>query len=72
MTAPRTVLRLPAVLATTGWSRSTLYEKVAAGSFPKPMKLDADGNGRAIGWYSDQICEHQDRVALRALLAEAK
>ena len=36
----RTVLRKPAVLSATGWSNSTLYEKIAKGLFPRPVRLD--------------------------------
>ena len=40
------ILRLPAVLATTGMSRSWLYAEVAGYRFPAPLKLGL----RAIGW----------------------
>jgi prophage regulatory protein len=53
----RNFMRKPAVLAATGWSNSTLYEKIAQGKFPKPVKLDPDG--RAVGWFEDQIDEIQ-------------
>jgi prophage regulatory protein len=49
----RTVLRKPAVLAATGWSNSTLYEKIAKGLFPKPMRLDP--NGRTVVWFEDEV-----------------
>lgn len=48
--APR-LLRLPAVLDLVGLRRSRLYELVAAGRFPKPVKL----SDRAIGWPSDEV-----------------
>jgi predicted DNA-binding transcriptional regulator AlpA len=41
-------LRLPAVLAATGWLRSTLYQKVKEGKFPKPFKPDPEG--RTVAW----------------------
>lgn len=44
-------LRLPAVEARTGLKRSTLYARIAAGTFPKPYKLGA----RASGWDEHQI-----------------
>jgi prophage regulatory protein len=44
--APRIFVRLPAVLATTGLGRSTIYRLVADGSFPSPVKLGP----RAIAW----------------------
>jgi predicted DNA-binding transcriptional regulator AlpA len=72
----RTVLRKPAVLAATGWSNSTLYEKIARGIFPKPTKLDPDG--RAVVWFEDEVAEFQKRAisrhsrpALRAELSRA-
>jgi prophage regulatory protein len=34
-----TLLRLPAVLKQTGLARSTLYARIADGSFPKPLAL---------------------------------
>ena len=49
----RKVLRKPAVLAATGYSNSTLYEKIKRGKFPKPHKLDPDG--RIVGWFEDEI-----------------
>ena len=36
----RKVMRLPAVLAATGWAKPTLYNKIADGKFPKGTKLD--------------------------------
>ena len=40
------ILRLPVVKARTGLSRSTIYQRVAEGDFPKPINLGA----RAVGW----------------------
>jgi prophage regulatory protein len=50
----RKVLRKPAVLAATGWSNSTLYQKIAEGKFPKGTKIDPDG-GRTVVWFEDQV-----------------
>jgi predicted DNA-binding transcriptional regulator AlpA len=63
----RTVLRKPAVLAATGWSNSTLYEKIARGIFPKPTKLDPDG--RTVVWFADEIEEFQKRAVARSAVA---
>ena len=52
---PRKVMRLPQVMAVTGWSRSTVYDKIKAGKFPKPFKPDPDG--RVAGWFEDEIAE---------------
>jgi predicted DNA-binding transcriptional regulator AlpA len=59
----RTVLRKPAVLAATGWSNSTLYEKIARGVFPKPTKLDPDG--RTVIWFEDEVEAFQKRAVAR-------
>jgi prophage regulatory protein len=59
----RNVLRKPAVLAATGWSNSTLYEKIAKGKFPKPTKLDPDG--RTVVWFEDEVVEFQKRAVSR-------
>ena len=47
------IYRRPHVEHVTGLSRSTIYAKVAAGSFPKPVKLGA----RAVGWRESDILE---------------
>lgn len=59
MTGAFRLERLPAVLARTGLSRSTLYRLVAVGRFPPPIKLsqrasawDAGGVDR---WIADRI-----------------
>jgi prophage regulatory protein len=41
------LLRLPAVLAVTGLTRSTLYRLAKSGDFPQPIKLIG---GRASAW----------------------
>ena len=47
-----------------GWSRSTLYEKISLGLFPRPVKLDP--NGRAVGWPEREIAAYQqDRIDAR-------
>ncbi len=45
------IQRLPAVKAITGLSRSTIYLRVAEGTFPKPVSL----GGRAVGWLEAEI-----------------
>ena len=47
-----TILRIDAVKARTGLSRSTIYQRISEGSFPKPILL---GGNRAIGWPSSDI-----------------
>ncbi len=46
-----TILRLPTVKARTGLSRSTIYLRVAEGSFPAPVSL----GGRAVGWIEAEV-----------------
>jgi prophage regulatory protein len=49
-----TILRLPAVKARTGLSRSTIYLRISEGRFPKPILL---GGARAVGWLESAISE---------------
>lgn len=44
-------VRLPHVLGVCGMGRSTLYEQISAGKFPKPVKLGV----RAVGWAETEI-----------------
>ena len=46
-----TILRLPAVLADTGLSRSTIYLRIAQGAFTPPVSLGA----RAVGWPAHEV-----------------
>lgn len=41
-----TILRLPGVIQRSGLSRSSVYKAVAAGMWPRPIRLSA----RAVGW----------------------
>lgn len=45
------ILRLPALKARTGLSRSTIYAKIADGHFPAPINLGL----RAVGWIESEI-----------------
>jgi prophage regulatory protein len=45
------ILRLPAVRASTGLSRSTIYLRIAQGAFPRPVSL----GGRAVGWPASEV-----------------
>jgi len=47
----KTIVRLPEVMARTGLSRSTIYAKIAAHSFPTSINLGP----RAVGWISGEI-----------------
>jgi prophage regulatory protein len=48
-----TILRLPAVKARTGLSRSTIYLRISQGRFPAPISLGY----RAVGWVESEINE---------------
>jgi prophage regulatory protein len=63
----RNVLRKPAVLAATGWSNSTLYDKIARGKFPKGTKLDPEG--RVVVWFEDEIAAFQKAAVDRQMAA---
>lgn len=43
------ILKRPDVEVRTGFSRSTLYARIASGEFPKPIKLGGP-NSRSVGW----------------------
>lgn len=45
------MLRLPAVKACTGLSRSTIYLRISKGAFPAPVAL----GGRAVAWIEQEI-----------------
>ncbi|MFZ5620689.1 MAG: helix-turn-helix transcriptional regulator [Pseudomonadota bacterium] len=47
------ILRLPAVKARCGLSRSAIYQRIADGNFPAPVPL----GGRAVGWSEQEISE---------------
>ncbi len=51
---PLIVLRRKQVESRTGLSRSTIYARIASGTFPSPIDL---GGGRAVGWIEAEIDE---------------
>ena len=51
MHQPDRIVRLKTVLARTGLSRSTLYRKIAEGTFPTQLKLSING----VGWRESDI-----------------
>lgn len=56
------LVRLPEVIERTSLSRSTIYEMMAQGRFPRPVKL----NLRSNGWVESEINDWLDsRVAER-------
>ena len=56
------ILRLDDVKSKTGLGRTTIYDQVRAGDFPRPIKISS----RAIGWIDEEIEGWvQDRVSAR-------
>ena len=56
--------RLPAVMARTGMSRSWLYKQMAAGRFPKALKI-----GSASGWKASDVDAWMDGLSAPSLPA---
>ena len=55
-----TILRLPQVLAMTGLSRTGIYSRIKAGTFPKQIKLGE----RSSGWIEREVYEFiQQQIA---------
>jgi prophage regulatory protein len=58
----KTLLRMPVVQKKTSLSRSSIYELMAAGTFPKPVKIGP----RAVAWVEVEIdAWMQDRIEAR-------
>lgn len=59
MTEKYSLIRLPVLLKLTGLSKSTVYARLQEGSryydpsFPKPVKLSA--NGRIVAWILPEV-----------------
>ncbi|NJO56036.1 MAG: AlpA family phage regulatory protein [Rhodospirillales bacterium] len=45
MSAPDRIVRLKTVLDRTGLSRSTIYRKIAEGTFPPQIRISVNGAG---------------------------
>ena len=64
MREPDRIIRLRTVLSRTGLSRSTIYRKIAEGTFPPQIKISVNGSG----WHESDINRwiapsHGDRSA---------
>lgn len=46
------LLRRPEVQRRSGYSRSALYEAMARGEFPRPLKI---GMSRSVAWVSSEV-----------------
>lgn len=59
VTNPERIIRIKTVLARTGLSRSTLYRKIAEGTFPSQVRISVHGAGwreSAVNrWIADPI-----------------
>jgi prophage regulatory protein len=51
MREPDRIIRLKTVLSRTGLSRSTIYRKIAEGTFPSQLKISVNGTG----WHESDI-----------------
>ncbi|OAN63533.1 helix-turn-helix transcriptional regulator [Sphingomonas sp. TDK1] len=52
------ILRIKAVLALTGLTRSTLYRKMEAGTFPKNTRIST----RCMGWRESAVSQWLDNL----------
>ena len=63
MAAINPLLRRPSVEARTGLARTTIYRRVKAGTFPRPVNL----GGGIVGWPASEVeAVNQARIAGRA------
>jgi prophage regulatory protein len=61
---------LERVIRVTGLSRTSIYDSMGAGKFPRPLQLTE--NGRLIGWVSTEILNYvRSRIAARDTEAAA-
>ena len=51
MNNPDRIIRMKTVLARTGLSRSTLYRKIAEGTFPRQIPISVHG----AGWHESAV-----------------
>ena len=60
---PRTLERLPAVIARTGMGRSWIYREFSEGRFPAPLKIGGASrwDSRAIDQWLDETVRHGGR-----------
>ena len=60
-------LRRPDVERRTGLQRSTLYDKMKSGDFPKPIKL----SGRCVAWLETEVADWQEKQIARRDMGKA-
>ena len=56
------ILRLPEVIEKTGISRSSIYEQMQLGLFPKQLRLGK----RMVGWSESEIEKHLEELLSRS------
>jgi len=63
------LIRLYEVMSRTGLSRTSVYECIAAGTFPKQIPLETRSDGRAstVGWIASEV-----DVWIKAKIAESR
>ncbi|WP_322414340.1 helix-turn-helix transcriptional regulator [Mesorhizobium huakuii] len=65
MPEPDRIVRLKTVLARTGLSRSTIYRKIAEGTFPAQIKISVNGAGWQESdvnrWIADPVAWRKER-----------
>lgn len=49
------LIRRPELLLLVGYSYASIHRKMAAGEFPRPVKLSISGN--AVGWRMSEVQE---------------
>ena len=68
MRQPDRIVRLKTVLARTGLSRSTMYRKIAEGTFPSQVKISVHGAGwreSAVNrWIDDPVAYRKEGAPL--------
>lgn len=58
------ILRRPKVEELTGLGRSAIYEYMASGQFPRPVRL----SGKSVGWIENEVSDWiEQRIAERDL-----
>ena len=65
-TSPVRLLRRPEVEARTGLARSTIYARMAEGTFPRPVRLGK----QSVGWIESDIDEWLDQRISAGATAE--
>lgn len=58
MNAPKKFLRLPAVIDLVGIKRTVIYERIKAGTFPKPVQIGP----RAVAWDEQELAQWQENL----------